>query len=242
MRYAVLGDIHANLEALHAVLAHVDEQEVDERLCTGDLVGYGADPVACMELVREAGIKTVQGNHDAMAATDDPPRNFNALAEEAVLWTRRQLAPEQRDWLAGLPLTARPRPDLLLVHGSPSRPERWPYLELVILAREAFEAVDDRLCFVGHTHRPQAYRRRGTKVTVVDVSDLVLDPDERYLINPGSVGQPRDRDSRAAYAVYDTDDERVELHRVEYDIDAAMAKIRDAGLPGYLAMRLSTGR
>ncbi len=242
MRYAVLGDIHANLEALRAVMDHVDGQDVDACVCTGDLVGYGADPVACLELVRDSGMQTVQGNHDAMAASDERPENFNAWAEAAVLWTRRQLAPEHRIWLAELPFTTRPEPDLLVVHGSPAEPQRWYYLELMIYAREAFEVVDDRVCFVGHTHRPWSYRMRGDKISGHLLEQHELIPDVRYVFNPGSVGQPRDRDSRAAYAVYDTDAGSIELHRVTYDIESAMKKIRDAGLPGYLASRLEDGR
>ncbi|MBU0742665.1 metallophosphatase family protein [bacterium] len=242
MRYAVLGDIHANLEALHAVMAHIDGQEVDACLCTGDVVGYGADPAACLELVRDAGMRTVQGNHDAMAATDDRPRDFNAWAEDAVLWTRRQLVPEQRLWLGELPLMARPEPDLLMTHGSPAEPERWHYLELVILAREAFASVDDRVCLLGHTHRPWSYRMRGARVVGHHMGRIELDPAARYLVNPGSVGQPRDRNPQAAYAVYDTGTRLIDLHRVVYDVERAMAKIRDAGLPGYLASRLSGGR
>ena len=135
-----------------------------------------------------------------------------------------------------------PEPDLLLVHGSPARPERWYYLELLVYAREAFGAFEDAVCFVGHTHRPWIYRMQDGAITGHHLEECELEPDARYLFNPGSVGQPRDRDPRAAYAVYDTTTRRVELHRVAYDIDTAMSKIRDAGLPGYLASRLSSGR
>ena len=242
MRYAVLGDIHANLEALEAVLAHIDGQRVDACLCTGDIVGYGADPVTCLELVHDTCLYIVQGNHDEMAAADDRPENFNAWAEQAVMWTRERLGPDQRRWLGALPLTIRPEPDLLVVHGSPARPERWYYLELLVYAREAFGVVEDGVCFVGHTHRPWTYRMRDGDITGHDLGEHDLDPDARYLFNPGSVGQPRDRDPRAAYAVYDTTTRRIELHRVAYDIDTAMSKIRSAGLPGYLASRLSSGR
>jgi diadenosine tetraphosphatase ApaH/serine/threonine PP2A family protein phosphatase len=241
MRYAVLGDIHANLEALQAVLAHIKGQDVDELVCTGDVVGYGADPAACLELVSDACRYVVQGNHDEMAASDDHPHNFNAWAEEAVLWTRRQLTADKRLWLNALPLTTRPEPDLLLVHGSPASPERWYYLELLVYAREAFGAAADAVCFFGHTHRPWLYRLQDNAIAGEHLEVCDLDPQARYLFNPGSVGQPRDRDPRAAYAVYDTEARRVELHRVAYDVDTAMKKIRDAGLPGYLASRLGSG-
>jgi diadenosine tetraphosphatase ApaH/serine/threonine PP2A family protein phosphatase len=215
---------------------------VDELICTGDVVGYGADPVPCLERVSDACLHVVQGNHDAMAASDDQPHNFNAWAEEAVLWTRQQLGPDHRLWLGALPLTTRPEPGLLLVHGSPAEPHRWYYLELLVYAREAFGVVDDAVSFVGHTHRPWTYRFQDNEIAGEHLEECDLDPQARYLFNPGSVGQPRDRDPRAAYAVYDTATRRIELHRVAYDIELAMSKIRDAGLPGYLASRLSSGR
>ncbi len=242
MRYAILGDIHGNLEALTAVLAHSEGQTVDVRLSLGDVVGYGADPAACLEAVRETCAAVVKGNHDEMAATDTPLNGINIWAEEAMLWTRRSLSAEQRLWLDALPLTHVPEPDLLLTHGSPADPAAFRYLDLMLTAHEAFDAMKESVCFVGHTHKPWHYVARGEKVVGHRLESCDLDPQARHLVNAGSVGQPRDLDPCAAYVVYDTGTRRLDLHRVPYDLEAAGDKIRAAGLPDTLASRLRAGR
>ncbi len=242
MRYAVLGDIHANLQALDAVLADIAEIGADATLSLGDVVGYGGDPVACLDRVRETCAATVRGNHDAMVAGTGPLAGINVWAETAVHWTRRQLDDERRAWLAELPLLHVPEPGLLLAHGSPSTPERWPYLELTLTVHDAFEAMSEPVCLVGHTHRPRHHIERGERVVGRGLTEVELDPDSRHILNAGSVGQPRDGDPRAAWLLLDTKTRRAELRRVPYDIEGAAAAIRRASLPSALADRLAEGR
>lgn len=242
MTYAVLGDIHANLQALTAVLDDVESRDVDAILSLGDVVGYGGDPIACLDLVRERCVAVVKGNHDAMIAESGPLTGINAWAEAATLWTRLELDDARRAWLDALPLVHCPEPGLLLAHGSPADPERWPYLELIVTVHAAFEAMSEPVCIVGHTHRPRHYTARGERVVGRDLQDGPLEPDARHILNAGSVGQPRDGDPRAAWLLYDAKTRRVELRRVPYDIDGAAAAIRRAGLPDALAERLADGR
>ena len=242
MRYAILGDIHANLEALTAVLAHADGQAVDAHYSLGDVVGYGVDPIACLERVRETCDAVVKGNHDDMAANNEELHGINVWAEASMLWTRRELTDEHRQWLDALPLTYNPNPDTLLVHGSPATPEAFRYLDMMVTAHEAFDALREQVCFVGHTHRPRYHVQNGERVATHMLESLDLKPSARYLINAGSVGQPRARAPPAAYVVYDTGTRHIDLHRVPYDIETAADKIRRAGLPDPLASRLTAGR
>jgi diadenosine tetraphosphatase ApaH/serine/threonine PP2A family protein phosphatase len=241
VRYAILSDIHGNLEALRAVLADAAER-ADALLCLGDVVGYGADPEACIDLVGDRCAAVVAGNHEYGVVDRLDLAWFNPYARAAAEWTRDRLGPDARAWLAALPLV-REIDDATLVHASPSHPDEWDYLIDAADGFAAFPAFSTRLCFVGHSHQPGAWtqgswgrdhRPGATAVTV--------EPGCRYIVNVGSVGQPRDRDPRAAYAVWDSERRQVTIRRVPYDVARAREKILAARLPRYLADRLADGR
>jgi diadenosine tetraphosphatase ApaH/serine/threonine PP2A family protein phosphatase len=251
MRYAVLSDVHSNLEALTAVLDALAAERIDRYLCLGDVVGYGADPAACLSRLQAREAVIVGGNHDLACIGKFDDRWFNQLARAAVRWTRDQLGFTELDLLRRLPLTATEGP-LTLVHGTLRHPERFEYLVEAGQAIDTLTACQTLLCLVGHTHVPffleydLRQRRIGRLLTsATDLADVPFEdhPDAtRYLLNPGSVGQPRDGDPRASFAVIDTDTRHASIHRVSYDVAAAQRKIRQAGLPGFLADRLAVGR
>jgi predicted phosphodiesterase len=253
MRYLILSDLHSNLEALTAVLA-ASEGEYDEIVCCGDIVDYGADPNAVVDWVRGRVKLLVRGNHDkacsGIANTDD----FNDVARVSAGWTRSQLRPENIDYLRSLPQGPRQiGGEFAIMHGSPQDEDE--YLPAAWTAAPAFEFLDDRVSFFGHTHLQGGFIRTRKQIEAVPLMNapdpgasakmhrrkLEVQNDETYLLNPGSVGQPRDGDNRAAFAIYDTDG-IVEYRRAPYDIETAMKKILDAGLPEVLAYRLTVGR
>ncbi len=243
MRLAVISDIHANLEALEAVLQSARDLGVTDYACLGDVVGYGADPQACVERVRALPLlAAIRGNHDTMVATGEIDPYTNQRAVVAVNWTRRVLPPEHVAWLGGLPLEQIVSPRLSLVHDSPVEPGSWRYITDERDGAPEVEGQTTSLCFYGHTHQPLALQRGVGRVRFDERTPLQLDPDGKYLVNIGSVGQPRDGDPRASFGIYDDDAGKVELHRVGYDIAGAQAKIRAAGLPDVLAERLQSGR
>jgi predicted phosphodiesterase len=240
MRFAILGDIHANLHALHAVLADAAEQEVTHHICMGDIVGYGAYPKECLDLIRELDCPTVKGNHDEQVAKEITQEGLNPLAEKALTWTQNQLTPDDMQWLRELRLQRLVR-DFTIVHATLDTPHKWGYVNTELDAAANFSYQRTGICFIGHTHVPVAYMRDGDFRTVpLDI--LPIDPGQKYLINVGSVGQPRDLDWRAAFCIYDTERHEVELRRVEYDLRGAQAAILAAGLPEKLATRLEKGR
>lgn len=244
MRVAVLSDIHGNLEAFRAVLGRLADLHADRMVSLGDTVGYGADPNACIEIVRHEGIASVLGNHDTRAVGMEEPDGFNAAAERAVLWTRAQLSEENRRFLAALP-RERSMEDAFLVHGSIHDTDR--YLLYARDLQDNFGSLRELpgppvLCLFGHTHLPVAYSSDGAAIRQELGEKVTIGIGRQYLINPGAVGQPRDGDPRAAFALYDTDDRSVTFHRTEYDIPAAQEKIIKAGLPPRLAERLAYGR
>ncbi len=241
MRYAILSDVHGNLEALSAVLADARDR-TDAVLCLGDVVGYGADPAACVDLVADTCERVVAGNHERAVTGQLALDWFNPWARTAAEWTRGQLSRDASAWLAALPLV-QDLADATLVHASPASPEEWEYLVSAEDGFAAFGAFLTRVCFVGHSHVPRAWAQ-GSWGHDHDLrpSTVSLDAGCRYIVNVGSVGQPRDRDPRAAYAVWDLDRRQVEIRRVAYDVAAARTKILRAGLPKTLAERLVEGR
>jgi diadenosine tetraphosphatase ApaH/serine/threonine PP2A family protein phosphatase len=240
VRYAVLSDIHGNLEALRAVLADAADR-ADDLLCLGDVVGYGADPGPCVDLVGARARAVVAGNHEHAVVGRLDLSWFNRYARAAAEWTREHLDPNCAAYLDALPLTAAVE-DATLVHASPRQPQEWDYLVTEDDGLAAFEAFDTRLCFVGHSHVPAVWSlgSSGPDYARGDVG-VTLDAGRRYIVNVGSVGQPRDRDPRAAYALWDVDARRISVRRVAYDVAAARAKIEEAGLPRFLADRLAAG-
>ncbi len=247
MRYLVLSDVHANIQALEAVLGVVPAGAFDRVLVLGDLVGYGADPNAVVDRVRALDpLLVIRGNHDRVACGIDEPLEFNVMARQAAVWTFRALTAGNRDYLRALP--AGPRfvgARLEVCHGSPVDEDE--YLFDTTDAAGAFEHVDRPVCLFGHTHLPVAFVRGRRRLSAVlpdggDTMALTFEPDTLYLINPGSVGQPRDGDARAAFALLDDEVGEVQLKRVPYSIDEARRAILDAGLPPALAHRLAAGR
>lgn len=240
MRYAVLSDIHANLEALEAVLDDARAQHCDDFVCLGDVVGYNANPSECLQRVRELGCPVVKGNHDEQASIAFSTEEFNEMAEEAIGWTRAHLSAEEKAWLADLRLTRQVR-DFTIVHATLDTPGHWGYVFNDLDAIASFTYQHTQLCFFGHTHWPTAFVREDS-VQRIAVGRIVLAPGRKYLINPGSIGQPRDRDWRAAYCIYDLERNVVEQRRVKYDLETAQRKIGQVGLPQRLADRLAAGR
>ena len=248
-RYAIFSDVHGNAEALEAFCAQSRQQNIEVYLCCGDLVGYGADPGRCVDQVMQLCTPTtgnarptvVLGNHDEAVVLGDLSQ-MNQYAARAVLWTQAQLSKEQRARLAALPLTFEIDQELLLVHGSPQAPEKWNYIFDSFDMRQAFRSGSHRLCFVGHTHTPfTAELRPDGKLAVLPERHISLRPQARYLINVGSVGQPRDRDPRGCAVIYDSDAQTLERFRFPYALEQAQQKIIDAGLPAILAERLALG-
>jgi len=243
MRYALISDVHGNLEALQVVLHHIDMERPDRLVCLGDLVGYGADPEKCIDIVRERTELVVAGNHDWAAIGKTDISYFNPYAQAAVLWTQKRLGNFHRRYLEKLPLILQEE-ELLFVHSTPERPEEWNYVFSRVQAAYYLARLSHRLCFIGHSHIPVAFVFRGGEVALVTGPSfrISIEPDLRYLINIGSVGQPRDGDNRASYAVVDLAEQVVEVKRVPYDIPTAQRKILKAGLPEVLAERLAYGQ
>jgi predicted phosphodiesterase len=247
MRYLVLSDIHANLEALDACLADARARGFEQTLVLGDLVGYGADPNAVIDrILALAPTAVVRGNHDKVASGLERADGFNAVAKSAVRWTLDSLTPEHRAWLAALPPGPKLIDDLVeICHGTPFDEDAYIFDESDAL--RAIHSSSRPLCLFGHTHCAVAFQLTDHLFEVdesfgKDDSQLHLESGVKYLVNPGSVGQPRDGDPRAAYAIADTTSRTVELHRLAYDMRRAQAKIVAVGLPDVLARRLAAGR
>ncbi|MFW6189417.1 MAG: metallophosphoesterase family protein [Planctomycetota bacterium] len=240
MLYAVLGDIHANLHALDAVLEDVECAGADRVVCVGDVVGYGAYPEECLERVREREMLIVGGNHDWAVAGKVPIRYFNADARDAVEWTRDHLDQPQLERLGEADLTITVD-DFTLFHSTLFAPEEFDYLQTMFDIRLCFKHLQTRLGFCGHSHVP-VMLVENEEIDCLLTPELELRPDRRAIINVGSVGQPRDFDPRASYVLYDDQEQRVYLRRVEYDLHSASESILQAGLPITNARRLILGR
>jgi diadenosine tetraphosphatase ApaH/serine/threonine PP2A family protein phosphatase len=240
MRFALFGDIHANLEALEAVLTDAREQGCTDFVCLGDVVGYNANPSECLEIVRALGCPVVKGNHDEDASGDHSLDTMNPTAASALIWTREQLTEEQREWLRKLRMV-RQVGDFTIVHSTLDQPSHWNYVTNRFDATSNFAYQFTQVCFHGHTHVPRVYVK-DSKVHEVPAESVVIEPKSKYFINVGSVGQPRDGDWRASYAIYDPASSLIVFRRVEYDIMKTQQKIIDAGLPEMLASRLADGR
>ncbi len=243
MQYAILGDIHANLAALEAVLEALEDEAIDQILQVGDVVGYGAAPTEVIRLLREREAVAVKGNHDAACVDELDTRLFNTNAKAAVDFTRATLSRDDLQWLTDLPLL-HATDHCVLAHGTLPDPDRFDYIQSTSEADPSLDALDRPVAFLGHTHVPVTIMRliespERTSYTIdreVDLEETTV-----ALVNVGSVGQPRDEDCRAAYAIYDTTTQRVELRRVAYDIEREADRIVRAGLPRMLADRLFLG-
>ena len=240
MRFAIFSDVHANLEALEAVLADARARKCTRFVCLGDVVGYNANPGECVERVRELDCPVVKGNHDEAASRLSPPGDFNEIAERAIAWTRDRLTDQDKEWLRGLPLQTRVH-DFTIVHATLDTPAQWAYVFNNLDAAASFTYQHTPVCFFGHTHVPMAFIR-DEGVRRMKIEQLRIDMGKKYFINTGSVGQPRDADWRAAYCVYDVDRNLVEQRRVSYKLALAQQKIIKSGLSPLLAERLALGR
>jgi predicted phosphodiesterase len=240
MRYAIISDIHSNLEAFEAVLADADDNKCTDFVCLGDVVGYNGNPHDCVDRVREMECPIVKGNHDEQASLIESSRDFNEMAEAAIQWTRDHLTAEDKNWLRDLKLQRQVR-DFTIVHATLDTPGQWGYVFNNLDAAASFTYQHTTVCFFGHTHVPVAFiRDEGVQRQQID--KLRIDPGKKYFINVGSVGQPRDGDWRAGYCIYDVESNVVEQRRIKYDLATAQKKIVDAGLPHLLADRLAVGR
>jgi len=247
MRYLILTDIHANLEALETCLTDAKTRGYDETLFLGDLVGYGADPNAVVDVVRSLKpTAMVRGNHDKVVFGLDQAEGFNAVAKSAAAWMLSALTPENKTWVANLPQGPHVVDELIeICHGSPFDEDAYIFDEAD--ARLALQSSERPLCLFGHTHYPITFELSSSTFSSTGPSSEMearyeLKNGARYLLNPGSVGQPRDGDPRAAYAIVDTKAGHVELLRLMYPVEIAQKKIIEAGLPEVLARRLGAGR
>ena len=244
MRYLVISDIHANLEALEVCLADAVTHGYDRTVVLGDIVGYGPDPNAVIDrVIALAPVAMVRGNHDKIAFGMHLAEGFNQSARTAAQWTLDALSPEHRQWLIQLPQG----PTVVdggieICHGSPTDEDEYIFDELD--ARRAIDSSRQRLCLYGHTHVALAFKLTGRALGLVAPSPagFAIEEDSKYLVNPGSVGQPRDADPRAAYAIVDADTQKMEMYRVEYPVQVTQGKMAAAGLPEPLVRRLAMGR
>ncbi|MDB6030565.1 MAG: Metallophosphoesterase [Verrucomicrobiales bacterium] len=240
MKYAVIADIHANLEALEVVLEDSRNQKCTHYCCVGDVVGYNANPKECLEIVRTMAMPCVKGNHDEYCSTNETLEGFNPHAADAVNWTRQQLTEEDKQWLRDFKYI-RLVASFSMVHATLDGPQRWGYVFDKLMAAASFTYQNTSVCFFGHTHVPLAFIR-DSQVRGGTYSKFKVEPGKKYFVNVGSVGQPRDGNPKAAYVVYDLDEGSIELRRLDYDIPKAQKKIIEAGLPQRLADRLAFGK
>jgi predicted phosphodiesterase len=240
MKYAIIADIHANLEAFQVVLQDIEKQKCTNVACLGDVVGYNANPKECLDTVRAMNIPCVKGNHDEFCSSDTPMEGFSPNAAEAGNWTRGKLSEDDRKWLRELKFL-RLVSNFTIVHATLDAPQRWGYVFDKLAAAASFTYQNTPVCFFGHTHVPVAFIRDSV-VRGGTYSKFRVEPGRKYFVNVGAVGQPRDGNPKAAYVVYDMDEGSIELRRLEYDIASAQKKIIEAGLPARLAERLAMGK
>ncbi len=247
MRLAIIADIHSNLEALESVLAQIRREGAEAVLNLGDLVGYNASPIECLELLQSEEVWNLAGNHDLALLEPERAAAFNIIAYQALMWARQQVLPEHLEFLQNLPLTRTMAGGFLACHGTPTSTDT--YIVYHFQGKRVFSQLLShshlRVCFFGHTHRRALWYRdiRG-KVALLELSQpqITLKPEGHYLINPGSVGQPRDGNPEAAYAIFDDEEFSIHFKSAPYDIAAAQRRILAAGLPPFLAERLALGK
>lgn len=242
MRYAVFSDIHSNLEALEAVILAYQNKKIDSYLCVGDIVGYGANPNECIQRIQAINCTDiVAGNHDWASVGVITAENFNLKARKAVSWTQDNLTPENANFLKLLKPVYKNQ-DLILAHGSLNNPQDFYYMLDETIANATFELMDRNLCFVGHTHKSGIFiKDKNNNISYQQEDRINIEEGYKYIINVGSVGQPRDGNPEAAYSIYDVGEKSIEIKRVSYDIRSAREKIIRQGLPRILGDRLLSG-
>lgn len=241
-RLAVISDIHSNLQALTAVWSRMDELDIDSVYCLGDVVGYGARPAECLAMIQDKNVHTVQGNHDALVADGSQCLDFNIYSLAAVEHNRKLLTEDDLIWLGALPTSLTPDKEAMFVHGSPDDRDRYLiYLDdLQEASASVLETDGPGVCFFGHTHHPVVFDGHG--FIPIRQKKIFLEKSLRMLVNPGSVGQPRDNDPRASFLWWDRQEGSLNFERVEYDNLGARHDILEAGLPRILGDRLLEGR
>lgn len=236
MSIAILSDIHGNLEALSAIFNYLEKKKIAKIYCLGDIVGYGPNPNECVDLIASKCTNSIIGNHDHAALGLTSIEYFNEFAKVSTRWTMNQLTNKSKDFLLSLDFKYS-NDQYLFVHSSPSDPKAWNYVLTEHDAKKEFKYFDQKICFIGHSHFPIVFSKKGyTRKSKVKLDDL-----NRYIVNVGSTGQPRDGDSRACFCVYSEEHKKVEYVRIEYDIKKTRDKIINAGLPMFLADRLKKG-
>lgn len=240
MRYGIFADIHANLEAFQKVIELYKKESIDKYVCCGDIVGYGADAHACIALMHELDALSVCGNHDVGSIGLFDIKYFNTAARLAVEWTKERLTEEEKIFLRSLEFVVQEH-NFEVTHSTLNNPELFDYIVDIQSAYECFQRMEKDVCFVGHTHRPIVFMRQGEDIRYTFDATIEIKPEGKYIVNVGSVGQPRDHDPRASFCIYDTDKKTVERKRVEYDAQTAKNKIIQAGLPEVLGYRLLEG-
>lgn len=236
MKTAVISDVHSNIEALSAVFSDLEQTGIERVICLGDIVGYGADPDDCLHLIKDKCEVVIRGNHDSAVSGSEEYSSFNPEAEEAIYWTRNRISEEWKSYLETLPMIFEEN-GIVYVHASPHKPERWSYIVSREDALFEFRYFKGSAAFIGHSHLSGIFCHDGDTFD----NEVILNEEKRYIINVGSVGQPRDGNSNAAYAVYDDKLKSVNINRVAYDVESAAEKIIDAGLPNFLSSRLTAG-
>lgn len=239
MKVAIISDIHANLEAFQTVLTYLQAKNISEIICLGDIIGYGPRPNECVELVKTHCQTCLMGNHDHGVLELTDIHAFNQYAQDALLWTRRHLFQHHKAYLENLPFSFAME-EVLFVHSTPLQPEEWHYIFTAEEARQNLQGIHHRLVFIGHSHIPMIFSEQGG---VIEAGRLQLNLEkDRYIVNVGSVGQPRDGDPRACFVIFERDTHTVEYVRLQYPVEKTYQEILESQLPPFLAMRLLAGQ
>lgn len=242
MKIAIISDIHSNWEALEVVLNYIKALKCSSVICCGDIVGYGANPNECLSSLRQIrNLRIVLGNHDAGVLGKTPIKYFNEMAQEAIIWTKKELTKESFEWLNHLVIKDKLYP-FHICHASPYSPGSWYYVFSLEEAKHQFRFFNEPICVIGHTHISFAVEKSDRNYRVINDDEFLIEEGKRYLINVGSVGQPRDGNSRATFGIYDQSKKTFKFVRLKYDVKTAASKIMTAGLPKALAERLFIGR
>ena len=242
MRYIIFSDLHSNLEALKQFEKEIETIAHDKLVCLGDIVGYGADPNPCVEWVMKNANFAIAGNHDWAAVSKTNITYFSSHAYESCLWTREKLTEKNKEFLRSLPLD-REEEDIYWVHSSPYKPQAWYYVTSKTDGKLNFKSFKTSTCFVGHSHKPIILEQTSDGRVNEYVADIWnIEPENRYIFNDGSLGQPRDGNPNPSFMIYDSEIKIVKIHRFEYDLNSAQDKIRNSNLPSNLAERLAQGR
>jgi putative phosphoesterase len=240
MRYAIFSDIHSNLEAFEEAIKFYRKEKIDRYIFLGDIAGYGANPKEVIALLKGINPVSIAGNHDWALADRLSVENFNEYAEDTLIWTRKIITKKETEYINAFPLTHE-ESNFFCVHGTLNEPQKFNYLLGINDARLNFTLLKKQILFVGHSHKAQIYHANSDGIFFYPQTEVRIKPDERYIINVGSIGQPRDRDRRLSFCVYDTDEEVARIIRLDYNITKASEKIIKAGLPAMLSSRLFIG-